>query len=218
MSFGNVLSAQLSKVLLHVVSFLRQIWRHHRLIRSHSCFLQRVCDERRNCLHLKQLRRLKCHLFIHLPPNCSNRNGQRPHQAPGDCGDPASACNFCLAGHHCCLSKHSESTVPSSRGLMGGTRKLDGLCWRWQSQQRKRKHNHFIQQCPIAKLYRLRSFCILQRGRATVVLWTSQSFSFLSIFLVSQTQKFTTDPIHTKIQIISSVICAQQIQHHTHKQ
>lgn len=67
-----------------------------------------------------------------LPPNCSDRNGQHPQQAPGDPADPASACNFCLAGHHCCLSKHLESIIRSSRRLMAGTRKSVGCRWLWQ--------------------------------------------------------------------------------------
>lgn len=67
-----------------------------------------------------------------LPPNCSDRNGQHPQQAPRDPGDPASACNFCLAGHHCCLSKHLESIIRSSRRLMAGTGKSVGRRWLWK--------------------------------------------------------------------------------------
>lgn len=140
-----------------------------------------------------------------------------PNSPPGDCGDPASACNFCLAGHHCCFSKHSESIIQSGRGLMAGTRKSVGRCWYWQglSLTRERGAQHFIQQ----RTKRQR-FHILQRS-AQLQLQHPDLCVFLVVsFSVSQPQNFC---IHIKIQLISSELCTQKQSYNnkydiTHKQ
>lgn len=123
-----------------------------------------------------------------LPPNCSNRNGQHPQQAPGDSGDPASTCNFCLAGHHCCFSKHSESIIQSSPGLMAGTRKSVGRCWRSQSLSltRGRRAQSFHATMCNNNNNNTATFLHFTKKQCHYSTWTSHGFSSLSILIQSQ--------------------------------
>lgn len=148
-------------------------------------------------------------------------NGQHPQQAPGDPGDPASACNFCLAGHHCCLSKHSESIIRSGRRLMAGTRKSVGRRWLWQGLSLTRGSRgqsfHAILCNNNNFLYRN----ISAFSRETVHLFRPLGVVLLFLiflFNYSQKQNFTMDTLRERFSWSHLKSALKQKRHHAGKQ